>query len=49
VNGLTFSNDGDYLIAAIGQEHRLGRWWRMKNAKNSICIIPINKNINEET
>lgn len=21
--------------------HRLGRWWRIKEAKNSICIIPL--------
>lgn len=43
VNSLAFTNDGRYLIAAVGQEHRLGRWWRIKEAKNSIVIIELNK------
>uniref|UniRef100_A0A8D0EU16 U3 small nucleolar RNA-interacting protein 2 n=1 Tax=Strix occidentalis caurina TaxID=311401 RepID=A0A8D0EU16_STROC len=41
VNSLKFSAAGDFLVAGIGQEHRLGRWWRVKEAKNSICIIPL--------
>ncbi|NXL94998.1 U3IP2 protein, partial [Alectura lathami] len=41
VNSLKFSASGDFLVAGIGQEHRLGRWWRVKEAKNSICIIPL--------
>lgn len=43
VNSLTFTSDGTKLIAAIGQEHRLGRWWRIKDAKNSIIVIPLLK------
>lgn len=43
VNSLAFTNDGTKLIAAIGQEHRLGRWWRIKEAKNTIMIIPLMK------
>lgn len=43
VNSLAFSNDGTKLIAAVGQEHRLGRWWRIKEAKNSIVVIPLLK------
>ncbi|XP_066472207.1 U3 small nucleolar RNA-interacting protein 2 isoform X2 [Tiliqua scincoides] len=43
VNTLQFSNAGHFLVAGIGQEHRLGRWWRIKEAKNSICIIPLKK------
>jgi len=43
VNAMTFSNDGNTLIAGVGQEHRLGRWWRLKNAKNSLCIIPLQR------
>ncbi|NWZ01725.1 U3IP2 protein, partial [Loxia curvirostra] len=43
VNSLKFSAAGDFLVAGIGQEHRLGRWWRIKEAKNSICIIPLKK------
>ncbi|NXI38790.1 U3IP2 protein, partial [Galbula dea] len=43
VNSLKFSSAGDFLVAGIGQEHRLGRWWRIKEAKNSICIIPLKR------
>ena len=43
VNALEFSSDCEYLIAGIGQEHRLGRWWKVKEAKNSVCVIPLKK------
>ncbi|XP_074936480.1 U3 small nucleolar RNA-interacting protein 2-like [Phalacrocorax aristotelis] len=43
VNSLEFSAAGDFLVAGLGQEHRLGRWWRIKEAKNSICIIPLKR------
>ncbi|XP_075618082.1 U3 small nucleolar RNA-interacting protein 2-like [Balearica regulorum gibbericeps] len=43
VNSLAFSAAGDFLVVGLGQEHRLGRWWRVKEAKNSICIIPLKK------
>jgi ribosomal RNA-processing protein 9 len=39
VNSLSFSKSGRYLIAGIGQEHRLGRWWRLQNVRNGIYII----------
>lgn len=38
VNSLKFSSSGKYLVAGIGQEHRFGRWWRRKEAKNSVVI-----------
>lgn len=41
VNALCFTPDGTHLIAGIGQEHRLGRWWRIPEAKNVIVIIPL--------
>jgi len=41
VNSLVFSSTGRLLIAGIGQEHRLGRWSRIKEAKNGIRIIPL--------
>lgn len=41
VNSLAFSSDGKMLIAGLGQEHRLGRWWRNGSAKNEIVIIPL--------
>lgn len=44
VNSLAFtSNGGEKLIAAVGQEHRLGRWWRIKEAANRILVISLNK------
>jgi ribosomal RNA-processing protein 9 len=43
VNGLKFSADGSFLAAAIGQEHRLGRWWRMKEVKNGLCVIDLHQ------
>jgi len=43
VNSLAFTADGEYLIAGIGQEHRLGRWWSLKEANNSICVVPLKK------
>ena len=40
VNSMQFIEDGNCLVASLGQEHRLGRWWRIKECKNSIVIIP---------
>jgi ribosomal RNA-processing protein 9 len=41
INSLHFSRSGKYLVAGIGQEHRFGRWARIPEAKNGICIIPL--------
>ncbi|XP_011676652.2 U3 small nucleolar RNA-interacting protein 2 isoform X1 [Strongylocentrotus purpuratus] len=43
VNAMQFSSDGTFLVAGVGQEHRLGRWWRLKEAKNSIVIVRLRK------
>lgn len=43
VNTMQFSSDGSFLVAGVGQEHRLGRWWRIKEARNSIVIIKLKK------
>ncbi|XP_065165035.1 U3 small nucleolar RNA-interacting protein 2-like [Atheta coriaria] len=43
VNSLAFSNDGSKLIAAVGSEHRLGRWNVVKSAKNSLVVIELVK------
>jgi ribosomal RNA-processing protein 9 len=40
VNSLLFTNDGTRLVVGVGQEHRLGRWWTIKEATNSILVIP---------
>ena len=39
MNGLAFSKNGLRLVAGVGQEHRLGRWWRDAEARNSLWII----------
>ena len=46
VNAMSFTSDGNYLIVGVGQEHRLGRWWKIKEAKNGIFIIPLTKKHN---
>ncbi|KAM9535752.1 U3 small nucleolar RNA-interacting protein 2-like isoform 4-T4 [Salvelinus alpinus] len=43
VNSLKFSSSGKFLVAGVGQEHRLGRWWRLKDAKNGLYIIPLKR------
>ena len=43
MNTLQFSNDGSLLVAGVGTEHRLGRWWHLKSAKNCVCIIRLKK------
>lgn len=34
-----------YLAAAVGQEYRLGRWWRRKDVKNRIIVLGLSKSI----
>ena len=41
VNSIAFSADGARLAAAVGQEHRLGRWWTHKEAKNSVVVVSL--------
>jgi ribosomal RNA-processing protein 9 len=41
VNGLAFANEGTRLVAAVGSEHRMGRWWRMKNVKAGIVVVDL--------
>ena len=47
VNDLRFTENGSYLLAAVGQEHKLGRWWRIKEAKNAILVIPLTQTESE--
>ena len=30
-----------HLAVASGQEHKLGRWWRMKEAKNQVVVVQL--------
>ena len=39
MNDIQFSSGGKFLAAAVGQEHRLGRWWTLKDAKNCLAIV----------
>jgi len=41
VNCLAISACGRWLVAGLGQEHRLGRWYRDKTARNKLAIIQI--------
>ena len=41
VNSICFHPNGRALLVGIGQEHRLGRWWRTKEARNGILVIPL--------
>lgn len=41
VNGLSFAPSGNILVAAVGQEHRLGRWARIPKVPNGIAIIQL--------
>lgn len=44
VNSMQFASDGSFLVAAVGQEHRLGRWSCQKKARNVLTIIPLKFN-----
>jgi len=41
VNGIAIGPKGRFCVAAIGQEHRLGRWERVVKAKNRFAIISL--------
>ena len=41
MNGLAFSKTGRFLAAAVGQEHRLGRWERITAGRNRTVVIPL--------
>jgi len=42
VNSLSICAEGKMIVAGGGQEHRLGRWWVDKSAKNRIHIFKLN-------
>eukprot|EP00730_Choanoeca_flexa_P016448 TRINITY_DN7770_c0_g1_i2.p1 TRINITY_DN7770_c0_g1~~TRINITY_DN7770_c0_g1_i2.p1 ORF type:complete len:498 (+),score=92.46 TRINITY_DN7770_c0_g1_i2:96-1589(+) len=39
VNGLKFAADGSLLVAALGKEHRLGRWDVLGSARNQCRVF----------
>lgn len=38
VNSLAFAKSGRFLVAGIGQEPRLGRWGRIREARNGVFV-----------
>ncbi|KAF7638952.1 hypothetical protein Mgra_00001476 [Meloidogyne graminicola] len=44
INDIRFSYNGCYIVCAVGQEHKRGRWWTLKKeAKNRIVVISLHK------
>jgi len=43
VNHLEFSLDGRHLVAALAREHRFGRWWSIREARNCMMKIPLHQ------
>lgn len=41
INALAFAPSGTHLFAAVGQEHKLGRWEKVKRARNGVAVIPL--------
>ncbi|KAK7412808.1 hypothetical protein VNO78_04451 [Psophocarpus tetragonolobus] len=41
VNSLAFAKSGEFLVAGVGQEPRLGRWGRNPEARNGVSILPL--------
>ncbi|GBG90633.1 hypothetical protein CBR_g50978 [Chara braunii] len=42
VNSLAFAKSGRFLLAGMGQEPRLGRWGKNKQARNHVVMYKIN-------
>lgn len=43
VNDLSFTSDGSKLLAACGQEHKSGRWWKLQGSRNCLKIFDVSK------
>jgi len=41
VNSLSIGEEGRLVVAGVGQEHRLGRWWRDPAVKNRIHLYQV--------
>ncbi|CAJ0948156.1 unnamed protein product, partial [Mesorhabditis belari] len=41
INQIRFSNDGNFVSCATGQEHKFGRWWVDLEARNKIFVLPL--------
>jgi len=41
VNDTKFSGSGRFVACAVGQEHRLGRWYRHKGVRSGLAIVEL--------
>ncbi|OIT06163.1 PREDICTED: U3 snoRNP-associated protein-like YAOH [Nicotiana attenuata] len=41
INSLIFSKSGQFLVAGVGQEPRLGRWGRIADVRNGVLVQPL--------
>lgn len=41
VNGIVMPPDASCFAVAVGQEHRRGRWWSDKSARNKVLVYPV--------
>jgi len=41
INAIKIDSSGSLVVVAVGQEHRLGRWERIKEGKNGVHVIPL--------
>ncbi|MFH4976204.1 hypothetical protein AB6A40_002913 [Gnathostoma spinigerum] len=41
INCMRFSDNGEELVCAVGQEHKFGRWWQLREAKNRVIILAL--------
>jgi len=41
INGIAFGKSGRFAAAAVGQEHRLGRWGVQKRARNGLHLVDL--------
>jgi hypothetical protein len=46
INGIAFAGNGRFVVAAVANEHRLGRWLPVnKRARNGIVIVDLRKHV----
>ncbi|KAI6234129.1 WD domain, G-beta repeat protein [Aphelenchoides fujianensis] len=41
INDIRFGADGRTVVLAVGQEHRAGRWWTIREARNAIVVLTL--------
>lgn len=47
VNSMHFTSDGKQLYAAVGQEHKSGRWFKNNNGRNGLFVINFSVNLDK--